>query len=96
MSADTEAQLSQFKSLLLCFPAENDNIDMDVMRIKWDILYSCRVPMVGYYYFWKQHKSSSVQEWLNKQWCVHSNECCASVKTSKEGLFFGGDICVLI
>ena len=37
-----------------------------------------------------------MQEWLNKQWRVHSNECCASVKTNEEGLFFGGGICVLI
>ena len=54
MRADTEVQLSRFKSLLPCLPAENDNIHMNVMRIRWGIVYNCRVPMVGYYYFWKQ------------------------------------------
>ena len=46
--------------------------------------------MLFIYYFWKQPQSSSVQEWLNKQWYVHSNEYYASVKTNDEGL------CVLI
>lgn len=72
MSADTEAQLSQFKSLLPYLPAENDNIDMNVMRIKWDIVYSCRVPMVGYYYFWKQafgFKSCNLR--LGKLCCIY-------------------------
>lgn len=59
-------------------------VEITFVQSYWDIIYAV------YYYFWKQCKGSSVQEWLNKQWRVHSNECCASVKTSKEGLFFFG------